>query len=176
MRIQPNWWKRIGISLLVIAIVAGFIYGYLRWNGSTVAGTIPKDIQQQLAFSPLVIPQTKNNFKVDSYKYLKTEDGSELLSYVADVKNTKVTVSQYQQPPQFGEIPDYKDKFLSSVIQQTSTVQTSSGVIFIGKSKDGKQIACMLEKGLLILFAPERLLSDSEWRSIGEQMEIYKKS
>ncbi len=87
-----------------------------------------------------------------------------------------VTVSEYSQPPEFTEIPEYKNRFLSNVINQYDTVQTSNGTIYLGRAtkQDKKQLALMIERGLLVFMSPDKDLANAQWRSIGDQFEIQK--
>jgi hypothetical protein len=87
-----------------------------------------------------------------------------------------VTLSEYPQPPQFNDIPEYRDRFLNNIASQYKTVQSASGVIYLGKmvKQDGRQLGIMLERGLIVFMNPERELSDAEWRQLGDLLEIRK--
>lgn len=173
MKIKPNWRRRIALSLLALAVISGIGYGinYLLTNDSN---PIPKELRSEIKFSPLVIPKNSDSLKTSDYKFDKAENIEQTLSYIIHIDNNTVTLSEYVQPPQFTEIPEYKDRFLSNVFEQQSSVQSASGVIYLGRTKQKEQIGVMIEKGLLVFLNPEKNLSDDQWRAIGDQLEIQK--
>ena len=87
-----------------------------------------------------------------------------------------MTVSEYVQPPQFAEIPEFKQRFLDNAIKQYATVQSANGTIYLGKQvkQDGKQLGILLERGLVVMFNPSSELSQAEWRRLGDQFDIQK--
>lgn len=141
------------------------------------SGPIPKTLRKDLTFSPFVLPSGSDKYTASSYKFTTTEDKVHVLSYVIRADDgTSVSVSEYPQPSQFTDIPEYKDRFLTNVVQQYDSVQTSNGTIYLGKlSKDNnRQLGVMLERGLLVLMSPDKDLKNTQWHSIGEQLEIQK--
>jgi hypothetical protein len=178
MRIKTRKSQRIRtITLWTIStllVIGGALAGYTYVTRDT--GPIPPSIRSQLTFSPFVLPKKTKNYTTTDYKFDTAEDNVRILSYVIHLKDTAVTVSEYTQPPEFDEIPEYKDRFLSNVIKQYATVQTSNGTIYLGRlSKQGdKQLAIMIEKGLLVLMSPSHDIEESQWRSLGDQLEVQK--
>lgn len=178
MRVRRNPWRpiRLGITIAIIAgvvITSGILLGaYLLRD----TNPIPEDMRPTLSFSPLVIPKEAEDVTTDGYLFSRAEDGTQILSYVIHFENAKVTVSEYVQPPEFSDIPEYKDRFLTNVIQQQETVQTANGAIYLGKleKQDDQQVAVMLEKGLIVFMRPDTALDAVAWRKIGDQFSLVK--
>lgn len=162
------------IGCLVISGVAVAQYQYLQRQ----AERIPSAIRSELTFSPFVLSLESNEFKATDYRLSQAETDVQLLSFVLTSKDIQITVSEYPQPPQFTDIPEYKERFLSNVIKQYAAVQTASGTIYLGRQeKQGnKQLAIMMERGLIVLMNPNKDLTDQQWRVIGEQLEIQRVS
>jgi hypothetical protein len=161
--------------MLVFFIIAAGAIAAFRYLTRTIS-PIPKDISSKLTFSPFIIG-TSSRYTTDSYKFTTAEDSVQILSYVVHSKDgPSVSVSEYTQPPQFTDIPEYKDRFLTNVAKQYATVSTSNGTIYLGRmaKQDNKQLAVMIEKGLLIFMAPENEINEAQWRSLGDNFEILK--
>lgn len=159
-------------ALSVIAIVAVANYQHLERQ----AARIPAPIRQDLTFSPLIITLNNDDYKATSYKLSDITDGVQLLSFVVTTGTKTVTVSEYAQPPQFSEIPEFKQRFLDNIIRQYATVQTANGTLYLGKQvkQNDKQLGVMFERGLIVLFNPETELTQAEWRRLGDQFDIQK--
>ncbi len=159
-------------ALGIISIVAITNYQYLERQ----AARIPASIRSELTFSPFVLPVNSNEFKATNYKLAVPEPNVQLMSYVITSETMKITISQYVQPPQFTDIPEYKERFLSSIVKQYGTVPTVNGTLYLGRQEkqNNKQLAIMIERGLIVLMNPEKDLTDQQWRSIGEILEIQK--
>jgi hypothetical protein len=137
---------------------------------------IPVTIREQLTFSPFILTDSTKKYTTSDYKFNTAENNIHILSYVIHTKTATITVSQYTQPSEFSEIPEYKDRFLSNVIKQYGTVQTSNGTIYLGRlpRQDNKQLALMIEKGLLVLMSPSQDMDEAQWRNLGDQLEVQK--
>lgn len=146
------------------------------WYISRDISPLPKSIRSRLTFSPFVIPKSVKTITTTDYKFDTVEDKERILSFKIHQNNNTVTVSEYTQPAEFSEIPEYKDRFLSNVIKQYATVQTSNGTIYLGRlSRQGdKQLAIMIEKGLLVFLSPDADLTEAQWRNLGDQLEVQK--
>lgn len=160
------------IALLIITAVAALNYQYLERQ----AARIPVSVRHDLTFSPFIVTLDNKDYKVTDYKLSEVENGVQLLSFIVYFDNKKVTVSEYIQPPQFAEIPEFKQRFLDNAIQQYATVQTANGTIYLGKQikQSNKQLGILLERGLIIMFNPETELTQAEWRRLGDQFDIQK--
>jgi hypothetical protein len=167
-------YKVVIAALSVLLVLAGGFIAYTVWPRDT--GLIPKAVAKELAFSPLVLTGEGTGVFASEFRVTNAEDGSKVLIYQINMPDNMITVSQYAQPPQFSEIPDYKDRFLTNVANQYTTVQTSNGTIYLGRmaKQDNKQLAVMVERGLLIFMNPQHDLEPAQWRSIGEQLELQK--
>lgn len=159
-------------ALLLIGGVAFINYQHLERQ----AARIPEDIREELTFSPFIITLDNEKYKAIDYKVVEVDKGVQLLSFVVLFEDKRVTVSEYAQPPQFTEIPEFKQRFLDNAIKQNGTVQTANGTIYLGKQvkQADKQLAIILERGLIVLFNPENELSQAEWRRLGDQFDIQK--
>ena len=169
-------WQKIIVGLLIIFIIISGSIATFRYV-TRVVSPMPKDIREQLTFSPLVIPASEKSIKTTDYKLAKAEDGTQILSYKITTKSgVGIAVTQNTQPPQFTEITEFKERFLTNVVRQYTTVQTSTGAIYLGRlaKQDNKQTAVILDKGLLVFFFPEKELNDTEWRKIGDTLEVEK--
>lgn len=168
--------KKILLAVIsgAVIIVVGIVAGYFLIPRDK--GPIPEDLQPQLSFSPFVLPDKSTGVVATNYRITKAEDDTQILNYTITIDGVNVALSEYTQPPQFTEIPDFKDRFLSDVAQQYATVPTSSGTIYLGRmaKQNNKQLAVMIEKGLLVFMNPDKELDQAQWRHIGDQLEIQK--
>ena len=162
----------IGIIILV-SLAAGAAVTYLI---TQPVSSVPSDIRKDLEFSPLVPVKNTGEISASSFKISSSENDTQTLSYILQSGDATVTVTQQTQPSQFVDIPEYKERFLSGVVKQYKTVQTTNGVIYLGKGdkEDSMTLAVMLEKGLLVFMNPSTELNDSEWRTIGDSLTIEK--
>ena len=160
------------IAFLIIAGVAAANYQYLERQASR----IPATIRKELTFSPFVVTLDNKDYKVTDYKLAEVEKDVQLFSFIVHFDGKEVTVSEYMQPPQFTEIPEFKQRFLDNATQQYATVQTANGTIYLGKQvkQGGKQIGIMLERGLVVMYNPSSELTQPEWRRLGDQFDIQK--
>ena len=180
--------KSITLRRLVIILTAIFgaialvLLGALLYRAFNGPGPspIPESISERLSFSPFVIPDDNEDFTTKSYKLgSENSDAVPVLSYIitsADGKHS-ITASQYTQPAEYTDIPEYKSQFLSNIAKQYATVQSSNGTIYLGRQakQDNKQLAIMLERGLLIFFAPTTGdVDDVTWRKLGDALELQK--
>lgn len=158
-------------SLLVVGGAIG--YYYITQNSIS---PIPEDIRTQLTFSPFIIPKDTNNYSTTDYKFNAAEDEVKILSFITNLEDSTISVSEYSQPPEFTEITEYKDRFLSNVINQYDTVQTVNGTIYLGRAirQDNKQLGIMIERGLLVFMSPSKDLNSTRWRNFGDKLEIQK--
>jgi hypothetical protein len=137
---------------------------------------IPMSLRKQLTFSPFVIPSSTKGYSTSSYRFNIAENSVQVLSYKIGLPSHTVTISEYTQPAQFTEIPDFKTTFLSNAIKQYATVQTSNGVIYLGRlsKQNNAQVGVMLERGLVVFLLPDSDIEQSGWRELGDQFEIQK--
>lgn len=182
MRIQAGKRTRRNTQKIVIGVVLAVVIAggagvvWLQTVRAKSATALPSAIATQLNFSPLVLSKAPN-LRADSYKYDKTNG---VLSYVVRDKTTNqhVTVTEQQQPAQFTEITGYQDQFLTNVIQQSETVQTSNGTVYLGhpSKQPNQQIAVIIDRGLLVFFTPQSSaqLDSNQWRTLVEQLQIQK--
>jgi hypothetical protein len=169
--------KRTGALLLIVLglIGTGGYYGYKYVTRDT--NPIPIPLRSELTFSPFVIPEKVQSYTVSDYKFNTAENKVQILTYVVHAQDgINVSVSEYQQPSEFTDIPEYKDRFLSNIIKQYATVQTASGNIYLGRlpKQDNRQLGVMLERGLLVFLNPDKELSETQWHQIGDVLEIQK--
>lgn len=171
------------IKALLILLGAGgmMLVGAIGYQlmSSAPTSSMPLTVRDELTFSPLVIPNDSERFTASSYKFATVEDGTKLLTFIISGQDVTVTVTEYVQPPEFSEIPEYKTQFLSNVIKQNATVQTANGTMYLGRGvkENDRQLAVMLERGLVIFLTPQdasRELSEATWRELGETLEIEK--
>ena len=162
----------VALGLCLIAIVATLNYQHLQRQ----AARLPVGVRNELTFSPFLITLDNRDYTVTSYKLSEVEKGVQLLTYIVHIEGKSITVSEYVQPPQFTDIPEYKERFLDNVIKRINTVQTANGTIYLGKQvkQNDKQLGIMLERGLIVLFNPEKELTQAEWRRLGDQFDIQK--
>ncbi len=169
------------LSGWVIAVIAVVVLGVGGAAGYYFAtrdtNPLPQDVRAKLDFTPLILQTDSKDFTASQYKINTVEDGTKILTYVVSGGNDiKVTVSEYVQPTQFTDIPEYKDRFLSGVAQQYDTVPTSTGIVYLGRmaKQNNAQLAVMIENGLLVLMNPSKELNSDQWRSIVEQFKLQK--
>lgn len=176
MRVRINPRRRIknGIVIIVmtglILLISAGIFLYLNRDRNPV----PNDIRSTLVFSPLVIPLEDDVFTTKNYTLNRAENNDQILSYAIVFDDREIAVSQYTQPTEFIEIPEYKDRFLTNVVQQNEVVQTANGAIYIGQlsKQDNAQLGVMLENGLIVFMRPSQPLDATDWRRIGENLQI----
>lgn len=175
--------RRVVISItILLSVVALLLLGALMYRAVTGAppSPIPESIQAELTFSPLIIPEDNEDFTSRSFKLgSENSDAVPVFSYIIDTTDGKhsITVSQYTQPAEYSDIPEYKTQFLSNIAKQYATVQSSNGTIYLGRQskQNNKQLAVMVEKGLLLFFAPTTGdVDESTWRKLGDTLELQK--
>ncbi len=135
---------------------------------------IPTDVRASLVFSPLTVPKDHASLSSTSYALSLSENGTQILTNKIIQNDTEILVSQYVQPSEFTDIPEYKDRFLTNVVRQQQVVQTSNGPAYIGSLErdNGSQIVVLLENGLIVLMKPSKPLEQSDWRRIIEALEL----
>ncbi len=160
-------------AILITAIGGVIAYQFLTRSNNP----IPVVLQSKLNFSPFVVSLNSKNYTTTDYKFTNAENNVQVLSYVIHLKNNNsVLMSEYTQPPEFTEIPEYQNRFLTNIANQYDTIQTSNGVIYLGRltKQNNKQLGVMLEKGLLVLLSPDKDLGKVEWRQLGDEFVIQK--
>ena len=172
-RHQPSTARTVLISMAIIvgtALVTCLIIFVVRDRNP-----IPVDMREKLTFSPLVIPLENQSYKTSDYSLTRSEDGTQILTYSISYADSAIKLSQYVQPPEFSEIPEYKDRFLSNIIKQQEVVQSSNGAIYLGTlALEKSQIGVMLERGLIVLIKPDNPLEAADWRKLGENLQVQK--
>lgn len=162
--------------LIIILIVAsiGAAMGTLLYF-TRDRSPIPAEQRSELTFSPLIIPKDDREIVSSNFVVAPSEDGAtQLLTHSLRFNNTDILVSQYPQPPEFIEIPEYRERFLNNVVRQEQVVQTVNGTIYLGTlaKGDDSQIAVMLEKGLIVFMKPNEPLGQTSWRTIGDRLVV----
>ena len=175
MKKKSLFTTRIKIILAIIGLCI-FITGLAFFFMAKDTSTIPSSISSKLTFSPFVIDKKSSPYKAESFGLIRDEKNQQILTYTIIQNDMRVMVSQYPQPSEFTEIPEYKERFLTNVAKQYETVQTSNGALYLGRLTRGenKQIGIFIERGLVVFMSPDTDLSTVTWRSIGDQMEIKK--
>jgi hypothetical protein len=171
-RLKGNRWLWLEVAMALVLIVCAVLVG---WNlKQSAEPVLPVEIQRQLSFSPL-IPSKRGAYTTDSFKY---DASKQILSYKLTDGQHTVVVTEQSQPVQFTEIAGYQEQFLTNVIQQSETIQTSNGTVYLGhpSKQPTQQVAVMLDRGLLVFMTPQNSneLSSNEWRGLVEQLEIQK--
>lgn len=156
-----------GVILLGIGLVSLGVF--IARALSAHQNPLPAEVKKNITFSPLVIGNSEK-LRATNYSLTTVEDGTMLLTYTITTEGHTVDVSQYPQPSQFTDVPDFKTKFLEDVIQQTASVSSAGGTIYLGQmaKQQNKQMAVMLERGLVLFLLPNETLNETEWRSIGD--------
>lgn len=153
------------VTVIVVGLATvGWFVWYLRQP------IIPIGIHKQLSFSPLAYVGG-GDYKADSYKYDSKE---KILSYtIKSDDGNVITVTEQSQPPQFTEIPEYKDKFLDNVMKRYSSVQSSNGVVYLTRPlNQKKQVGVIIDKGLLVFMSANKDLSEEEWTRLVDRLEL----
>lgn len=176
-RYRRRWPRIIGwtlLSLLFVTTVVGIVAFFMRDTNP-----IPKQLRNELTFSPLVIPSNNKTYTTTEYKFNTAEGTVQILTYIIHTpEGVRVSVSEYTQPPEFTDIPEYKERFLTNIAKQYATVQTSNGTVYLGRmtKQDNKQLGIFLERGLIVFMSPDRELNEADWRQLGDSFEIQKKT
>lgn len=176
VRTKRKPWKHIaGFSVIAaLLITTGAMANYRHLERE--AARIPAPVRSELTFSPFIVTLDNRDYTATDYKLSAVDTDVQLLSFKVSFEGKAVTVSEYVQPPQFVEIPEFKERFLNNVIKQYATVQTANGTVYLGRQvkQDDRQLGIMLERGLIIMFNPDQELSQAEWRRLGDQFDIQK--
>lgn len=176
VRTKRKPWKQIaGLSIVAAVLVTtGAMANYRHLERE--AARIPASVRKDLTFSPFIVTLDNRDYTATNYKLSEVESEVQLLSFNVLFNKKVVTVSEYVQPPQFVEIPEFKERFLNNVIKQYATVQTANGTVYLGRQvkQNDRQLGIMLERGLIVMFNPEQELSQAEWRRLGDQFDIQK--
>ena len=168
--------NKILLAILIIFALSGASFG-IYYYVTRDMNPIPTTIRQNLTFSPLVIPSGIKGYTTNNYQVTKTENNTNILSYTIQTSfGFAIHLSEYSQPQEFTDIPEYKDRFLTNVAQQYSTVASSGGTVYLGRlaRQGNKQLGVMLEKGLIVLMSPENDVPSEQWRALGDQLVIQK--
>ena len=170
--------KRTMIIAAVIIITGLAIGVWFVVRPHPPQSALPARVQSQLSFSPFVISDSTHTYTASDYKTSKPEGQVQILSYVVHLpaKAGTVSISEYTQPSQFTDIPEYKSQFLTNVINEYDSVQTSNGTIYLGHAtkQNNAQLGFMLERGLVVFLSPSHSLSDKQWHDLGERLVIQK--
>ncbi len=170
---MPNQIILTSLIILFVGSVSFGVYSYLTKD----INPIPTTLRQNISFSPLVVQSGTKGYTTSDYRVTKTENGIDILSYTILIgTGPTIRVSEYPQPQEFTDIPEYKDRFLTNVAQQYSTIATSGGTIYLGRlaRQSNKQLGVMLEKGLIIFMSPDKDVTPEQWRALGDQLIIQK--
>ncbi len=161
-------------TLAVLILAAIGIGSYLSVSRDN--NPIPAALRSQLSFSPFVVPKDAKEYTTTDYKFITAENNVKTLSYLIHTTSNTISVQEQSQPLEFTEIAEYKDRFLNNVAQQYDTVQTSNGIIYLGRlaRQNDKQTGIIIERGLLVFMSPDKELNASQWRNLGDQLEIQK--
>lgn len=173
--LSKRGYKTLSISIIGVLVILTLTIAILAVNNQ--ANPLPEDIRTKLTFSPALIDKTNKTYTTDNYATSRAEDGTLILSYTITLTDgATVTLSEYTQPNEFTEITDYRQQFLNNVIQQTETIQSANGVIYLGQlaKQDNQQIGVMLDNGLIVFMRPSRDLGVNDWRQLAEALEVFK--
>lgn len=159
------------VCLAVLVGTAGY-FGYKFFTRS--ANPIPSSISSKLTFSPLVIPKNDQQYTTDRYNFFTPEGQTPTLTYNIHLRNgTTIVVSQYTQPSEFNEIPDYKSHFIAGIFKQANDLSTSNGTLYTGQSsKLNAQLGIMIEKGLIVFMFPNQSIDDATWRQLSDHLVV----
>ncbi len=163
----------LGLAVVALVVIAASIV----WKAfSRDTNPVPLAMRSQLDFSPFVIPKDNEVYATNDYGLTKSEDNTLILSYTVSTLENTIEISQYTQPLQFVDIPEYKDRFLTSVLQQNGTIPTANGTIYVGQlsNQENQPLGVLLEKGLIVFMKPTESLEETEWRRLGETLTIRK--
>jgi hypothetical protein len=180
IKVRKNPWRLAKKTLLIVAcvIVLSGLVGALVLYMNRDTNPVPSELRSALTFSPLVVPTTNETITTSDYRLTRGEDDTQILSYTIMFEDTEVLFSSYIQPPQFEEIPEYRERFLTNIVMQNATVPTANGTIYLGQlsNQDNQQIGVMLEYGLLVFMQPGESLDEATWRQIGESFVVARNS
>jgi hypothetical protein len=174
-RYRRRWPRIVGWILLVVLFVTSGLGIYLFATRDT--NPVPRHLQNDLIFSPLVIPKDSNRYTTTDYKFASAEEKVQILTYIIHTREgVAISVSEYTQPQQFAEIPEYKDRFLTNIAKQYATVQTANGVIYLGRmpNQNNRQLAVLLERGLIVFMTPDQEMDQARWRELGDEFILQK--
>lgn len=173
--LSKRGYKALTLSIIGVITVLTITIALLAMHNR--ANPLPDTIKNSISFSPVLINQNDKAYITSDYATSRAEDGTLILSYTITLENqTTVALSQYVQPNEFTEITDYRERFLNNVIQQSETVQSAGGVIYLGQlaKQDNQQIGVMLEHGLIVFMRPSEDLDAATWRRLGETLEVFR--
>lgn len=174
-RHQRRWPRVVGWILLVVLFMTSSLGIYLFATRDT--NPVPRHLQNDLTFSPLVIPKDSGRYTTTDYKFASAEEKVQILTYIIHTgEGVAISVSEYTQPQQFAEIPEYKDRFLTNIAKQYATVQTANGVIYLGRmpNQNNRQLAVLLERGLIVFMTPDQEMDQARWRELGDEFILQK--
>lgn len=168
MTYKKAFWTIMAVLALIIAALASFLF----FKHTSLP--LPADVESKLTFSPFVPANGNKRISISGSTVTKLENGTQLLTYTLRMDDTAITVTQSVQPTQFTDIPQYKEQFLSNIINQYASFQTSNGTIYLGRvvKQNNKQVGIIVERGLLVFLNPNQDLSESQWRTIGDALAV----
>ncbi len=169
-------WRKIIAVIVALCLLGGIgyvVYAFTQQRDNP----IPTEVSNALTFSPLILPNYVTDYTTSNYQIGTGENQEQFFTYdIHGPNDTIVSVTESRQPPEFSEVAEYKDRFLTNVVMQTSSISTAGGTLYLGRQarQADKQLAVMLERGLLIFMNPSRPLDESTWRDIADQLEIQR--
>lgn len=172
---KRRYTRKIIIAALAVLILAAIgVGGFLTLTHDN--NPIPPQIRTRLSFSPFILPDGTENYSTTDYRFITAEGNVKILSYLIHLRSGTISVREQSQPLEFTEITEYKDRFLNNVAKQYDTVQTANGIIYLGRlaRQNDEQMGIILERGLLVFMIPDKELDASQWRNLGDQLEIQK--
>lgn len=106
---------------------------------------------------------------------IKLDAGSHFLSYVSEVGSMQITVSMQPTPEGFVDVPQAFDKLVEKM-NQYSVFESLNGKVYLTKPQElnGGQTAVMNAKGTLLFAKPIGDLTDDQWRSFFNQLDVVK--
>lgn len=180
MRLPKAVWIS-GLVLVIIGATIAVTILVMRDVSRSDSIKVPVEVAAKLTFTPMVLVPSEGGPTASNYQAgtVVDKDGTKTMvfSYKITMSDgTVVVVGQNEQPPQFTDIKDYKEKFLSEQVQQTSSVSTAGGTIYIGRQakQSNNQLGVIVDRGLIVFLSPARPLEQNEWRIIGDNLDVVK--
>lgn len=166
------------LLLIPVAAIALIAIGFLVAQFIPKPGDnpVPDEILNELQFTPLVIPVSTKDITTSHYALGPADESGKPLSFQAHLYDYTIHISETQLPPQFEEIPDYKQRFIDAFIIASETVSTGAGTIYYGspaKSEGHSQAGLLLDRGVMTIFSLETgKLNQREWRMLGDALVV----
>jgi hypothetical protein len=154
------------IGVIALAVIAGSLsLIFFHRHQPPAKVQIPDNISRQYDFTPLIVKETQPSQVAAESKTFKYDKQDKVLSFVIDVQNKQVTVTEQAYPDAL-----IFDKVISS-FNVYNSFDSKTGKVYLGHpspsaAPGASQAAVTRTDSLLIFAKPDQSLTDEQWQQL----------